>query len=36
MDTFECHNTFYAAPLYCLVCIVDLAFIFIILELRIN
>jgi hypothetical protein len=36
MDAFECHNTFYAEPSYCIDFITDLDFIFIILELRIN
>jgi hypothetical protein len=36
MDAFECHNTFYTEPSYCIDCIIDLAFIFIILVSRIN
>jgi hypothetical protein len=36
MDAFECHNAFYAEPSYSLVCIIDLAFIFIDLDLRLN
>ena len=36
MDAFECYNIFYAEPSFCIVCITDLDFIFIILESRIN